>query len=122
VKWRGRMVPGAGKATIMHERRGPALEEHVGVRIHPGTLNLTLDGPFDWAGATEIPIPDAVSWADLDGEWFMSSARVQAVSVGGVDAWAVRMERSRAPRNLIEVVAPTRLRDKLTGTVRVAPR
>jgi CTP-dependent riboflavin kinase len=122
VRWVGQMRHGTGKATIMHERRGPALEEYAGTDLHPGTLNIVLDRPFDWSGAETIAVPDAVSWADLDGEWFVSSASVQPISVGDMDAWAVRMERSRAPRNLIEVVAPVRLRDKLSGTVKVALR
>ena len=106
---------GAGKAAVMHERRGAAIADAVGVDVVPGTLNVMLNRPFDWAGAKVVPMPDAVSWSALDGPWLTSTARIKRVEVGGVEAWALRMERSRAPDRLLELVAPVRLRDAITS-------
>lgn len=113
ARYVARPLNGTGKATIMHARRGPTVEEHVGVQIVPGTLNASLDRPFDWSGAAEIPIPDAVSWSDLGGEWFTSTARIQPVTIAGIPAWAMRLERSRAPMTLVELVSDARLRDRI---------
>lgn len=106
------MQNGTGIASRMHDRRIGPVERLVGVPLHRGTLNLTLDRPFDWAAEhVTLTLPDAKDWQDLDGEWFESPARVSPVLVGYHAAWAMRLDRSSAPANLIEVVAPVRLRD-----------
>jgi CTP-dependent riboflavin kinase len=106
-------LAGTGKATIMHTRRGPALEDLLGVALIPGTLNLRLDRPFDWSGASEVAIPDAVSWSALDGPWVTGQAHIQAVTVAGIPAWALRLHRSNAPTDLVEVLSSTHLRSRV---------
>lgn len=102
---------GTGKATIMHERRGQALGAAVGHPLVPGTLNVVLDRPLDWSGATEHVIPDAVSWSNLDGPWNSTPVRLKPVVIGGEAAWAFRPLRSNAPANLVELLSCVRLRD-----------
>lgn len=105
---------GLGRATKMHSRRGPTLSSICGTQIQPGTLNLSLDRPFDWSGAVPAIIPDACSWSHLDGLWQISSARVAAVRLDDTPAWAVRLDRSGAPDTLVELVAAVILRDEIT--------
>lgn len=110
--YRARMVNGTGIASRMHDRRIDPIQQYVGACLHRGTLNLSLDKPFDWAAPHEaITVPDAKNWQDLDGPWFESVARVYPVLVGYQRAWVMRLDRSSAPANTIEVVAPVRLRD-----------
>lgn len=109
--WTAEPLGGTGKASQMHDRRAPAFERFTGPGLVTGTLNARLDRAFDWTGAETILVPDAASWSDLDGPWIQSTARVQALTIGGVHAWAVRMERSKAPGELVELVSTARLRD-----------
>jgi CTP-dependent riboflavin kinase len=115
VIYQARAVDGVGRATRMHARRGPALSRLLGADLFPGTLNLRLDRPFLWKGAKPVPVPDALDWGDLDGDWIESQAMIQPVTLSGVSAWAMRLHRSRAPADLVEVLSEVRLRDVVAG-------
>lgn len=123
MTYTARMIPGKGIASRMHARRIGPVEELVGTALHPGTLNLKLDRAFDWgADHTELTIPDAKVWTNLAGEWFRSQVSVYPITVNGIEAWAMRLKRSRAGRHVVEVLAPVMLRDVLSAPVTVEHR
>jgi CTP-dependent riboflavin kinase len=113
------MKPGKGIASRMHARRIGPVEAITGP-LYPGTLNLVLDRRFDWGMAHHaVRIPDARDWSNLDGAWYESAARIYPVTVNGLGAWVMRLDRSRASKRLVEIVASVRLRDVVLSPVLV---
>jgi CTP-dependent riboflavin kinase len=114
------MKSGKGIASRMHTRRIGPVEAITGP-LRPGTLNLVLDRRFDWGAAHHaVQVPDARDWSNLDGAWYESTARIYPVSVNGLRAWVMHLDRSRASKRLVEIVAAVRLRDVLEDPVTVA--
>jgi CTP-dependent riboflavin kinase len=120
------MIAGAGGATAAFEhaggRRIGEIAEVLGWRPFPGSLNVRLEVPFDWNdGYYRAEILDVVERGrGLDVEWRPRWARFYPVTIDGVDACAMRFEGERYPAELVELIAPWRLRDRLTsGTARV---
>ncbi len=114
----------SGKASVMHERRGQALEQATGTRLYPGTLNLGLDKRFAWSTAPHkvVMVPDAVKWGSTNGPWTTSEARLYPIYVNDHPAWVLRLARSGASRSHIEVLASVRLRDHHKSPVTVRLR
>lgn len=118
MSYSGVTMHGRGIASRMHDRRIGPVEDAVGCELYPGTLNVSLSRAFDW-GAThrQITVPDAADWNELDGEWRTGTLRLYPVAINGLAAWVMRLDRSRAPLSLVEIVAPVRLRDMVDGPV-----
>lgn len=115
------MQAGAGGAT-------PAFEHEAGRRIHEihailgvkpvaGSLNLRLDGPFDWdRGYLRSQVLDVQDRAaGLSSAWAPRWARFYPITIDEVPAWAFRFEGERYDRKFMELIAPMRLRDAVQG-------
>lgn len=113
---------GAGGASKAFEyasgRRMDEIEAILGWRPVPGSLNLRCDRPFDWRrGYFRSQVLDVTNRrAGLLSDWAPRWARFYPVSVSGEPAVAFRFEGERYADNFVELVAPVRLRDELTGT------
>lgn len=128
-EWRshlGTIVAGAGGATRAFEyadsRRVAEIERTLGWRPFPGSLNLSLDGPFGWDdGFYRARVLDVVDRAKgFESEWAQRWARFYPVRVDGEDACAMRFEGESYSENFMEVLARDRLRVLLAGpTVRI---
>ena len=122
VDWRAVPIVGTGRATVMHDRRGAAIEAVTGP-IVTGTLNVRLDAPFDWSAPhVSVDVPDAVDWSRLDGPWTTGKANLYPVRIGGEDAWALRLARSAGPLDLLEIVSRIRLRNAIAFPATVVLR
>lgn len=118
---RGAIVAGAGGATKAFEyaggRRIAEIERILGWRPFPGSLNVSLDGPFGWQdGFYRAQILDVTNrHRGFDSEWAPRWARFYPVTIDGEDACALRFEGERYPETLMELLAPDRLRDMIPG-------
>lgn len=117
----GTIVAGAGGATAAFEyaggRRIGEIGYALGWRPYPGSLNVRLDQPFDWNDRHyRAEILDVVQRGrGLEVEWSPRWVRFYPLTIDGVDACAMRFEGERYPPDLLELIAPWRLRDRLTS-------
>lgn len=115
------MLAGAGGATAAFEyadgRRIGEVESILGFRPVPGSLNLRLDGPFDWdRGYYRAQVLDVKDRsAGLDSEWAPRWARFYPLTIDGHSVCAFRFEGERYELRFMEVIAPQRLRDVIPG-------
>lgn len=105
-KLTGRVARGAGE-TLRRMLGGTllgALYERTGVVFYPGTLNLELAAPFDWAGALRIE-SDEMSGGDP------GFSLVPCLVFDELQSFLVRQDGVARPPNVVEVLAPLPLRD-----------
>ena len=107
---RGVVVGGLGEGQYYISREGYSeqFRRLLGFEPFPGTLNIRLDEPFLPSGLQAIRIEGFRDEGRTFGE-----CKCYRIAVNGVEAAVVRPERSNYPANLIEVLAPVRLRDAL---------
>jgi len=107
---RGRLVSGLGEGQHYVARDGyrKQFQEKLGFDPFPGTLNIRLDRPFDYAWRRAIKIEGF-----LDEGVTFGKCSCYKVKVMGIEAAIVRPERSSYPQDLVEVIAPIRLRSSL---------
>lgn len=105
----GKITAGLGQAGYFLSREGYRRQflECLGFVPFPGTLNVLLDEPFP------ASYPSILIQGFSEGEECFGGCRCYLISVGGMEAAAIRPERSRHPPELIEVIAPTNLRQAL---------
>lgn len=109
---------GAGASRAMaHERcrRMLELKEILGYMPFPGSLNLSLDRPFDYSQpCIEAEVLNPQSVHNFDAPWVKEVFQFWPITIAGIEAHAVCMKRRhRAQRQptFMEVYAPVRLRD-----------
>jgi 2-polyprenyl-3-methyl-5-hydroxy-6-metoxy-1,4-benzoquinol methylase len=114
------VVSGAGGATpaFLYDqgRRIDEIEYALGFKPYPGSLNLRLAEPFDFdSGYYRSQILDVVDRsAGLESKWAPRWARFYPLIIDGEQAWAFRFEGEKYATNFLELLAPIRLRDKVT--------
>jgi SAM-dependent methyltransferase len=117
----GRLVSGAGGATrafnYAGSRRCVEIDRLLGFYPYPGSINLELQGDFDWeSGYYRSQILDVLDRrAGLNSEWVPRWCRFAPVELSGHAAFAMRFEGERYPLNFVEVISHARLRDTLRG-------
>lgn len=108
---------GATKAfEYLDGRRISEIEDILGYRPYPGSLNCTVDRPFDYSKnyytASILDLKNRST--GLDGEWALREARFIPVIVIGdeiVDAHAFKFKGDSYAPEFIELISPVRLRD-----------
>jgi riboflavin kinase, archaea type len=103
---RGKILSGLGQAQYFLTREGYSRQftEKLGFVPFPGTLNVLLEEPFQ------------TEWQEIQIEGFseegrsFGECRCCRIKLNGMQAVVVRPERSRYPPELIEVIAPVKLR------------
>lgn len=121
TQFRGVVRPGAGGASKAFAYRGGRrigeLEDILGIRAYPGSLNVHLETPFDWERAYyRSRVLDVVDRAKgLEGEWLPRSVRLYPVAIGGTETYVFRFEGESYPERFVELVAGERLRDLIPG-------
>jgi riboflavin kinase len=97
-------VLGQGQYFISREGYSRQFLEHLGFVPFPGTLNVFLEEPFP-AEQPAIRIEGFVEEGKSFGE-----CKCYRIKLNGIEAAVVRPEKSRYPPELIEIVAPVKLR------------
>jgi SAM-dependent methyltransferase len=114
---RGTVRSGAGGAAKAFEhaggRRIAEIRHAFDLDPFPGSLNLTLDRPFDWGvGYFRAQISD---WVDrskgFSGPQALRWCRFAPVLFDNHDAFAMRFEGDGYPADFVELVSDTKLRD-----------
>jgi SAM-dependent methyltransferase len=119
--WSGAMIDGAGGATKAFEyaenRRMDEMEEILGWRPFPGSLNIQLDKPFDWnSGYYRAQVLDVADRSKgLSSPWVSRWARFYPVKMDGIPAMAFRFEGEQYRAYFMELIAPQKLRDVCAG-------
>ena len=105
----GKVITGLGKAGYFLSREGYCrqFQEKLGFVPFPGTLNVLLEEPFP-ASAPAILIHGFSEKEERFG-----ACRCYRIRINGLDAVAIRPEKSSHPPELIEVIAPLNLRRAL---------
>jgi riboflavin kinase len=103
---RGKVSSGLGQAQYFLSREGylRQFKERLGFVPFPGTLNVLLEEPFS-AGVQPIEI---MGFSE-DGKSF-GECKCYRIKLKGIRAAIVRPEKSRYPPEIIEIIAPVRLR------------
>ena len=107
---------GASKAFVYEENRRMKEIEHIlGFYPYPGSLNVSLDAPFDWSqGYYRAQVLDVKNRREgLDSEWIPRWARFYPVNLGQEKAFAFRFEGDNYPKHFVELISPNRLRDSV---------
>jgi SAM-dependent methyltransferase len=117
----GMMQAGAGGATKAFEhageRRIAEIESILGWRPVPGSLNVSLEQPFEWdTRFYRAPVLDVKDRSKgLGSEWAPRWARFYPVRIEDHEACVFRFEGERYPDTFVELIAPQRLRDVIAG-------
>jgi riboflavin kinase len=103
---RGRIMAGQGQGQYFISREGYSCQflQKLGFVPFPGTLNVLLEEPFP-AGRKAIEIEGF-----SEGGKSFGGCKCYPIKLNEIQAAVVRPERSRYPAELIEVIAPVRLR------------
>lgn len=116
---RAHVVPGSGHASAAFEldngRRCREIEQILGYRPYPGTLNLRLPCAFDWEahGFVSAALMDAVDRADPRSIWALRRARFYPCTVDGLPGHVIHFDADRQHPHLVGVIAPQRLRGRV---------
>jgi riboflavin kinase len=103
---RGKVASGLGLGQYFLTREGYSRQfvEKLGFVPFPGTLNVQLEEPFP----AELPAIRIEGFAE-EGKSF-GECKCYRIKLNGIEAAVVRPEKSRYPLELIEVIAPVKLR------------
>jgi riboflavin kinase len=103
---RGKIASGLGQGQYFISREGYSRQfvEHLGFVPFPGTLNVQLEEPFP-AEKQAIRIEGFAEEGKSFGE-----CKCYRIKLNGFEAAVVRPEKSRYPPELIEIIAPVKLR------------
>lgn len=98
---------GEGQHYISKDGYSSQFQKMLGFIPFPGTLNLRLDEPF-------VPSGEAIKIMGFSekGKTF-GGCDCYWIRINGIKAVIVRPERSSYPSDLIEIIAPIRLRESL---------
>ena len=104
---RGKVSSGSGQAQYFLSREGYCSQflEQLGFIPFPGTLNVMLEEPFPTDGLQEIKIEGFTEEGKSFGE-----CKCYRIKFKGMQAVVVRPEKSRYPPEMIEIIAPAKLR------------
>jgi len=114
--YRGIAQDGCGDASraMTHERcrRMVEIQKALGYMPFPGSLNMTLDKPFDYSQPhIEADLLNPKTNRDWTGDWKPATFRFWPIKVNGVACHAVLPKGKTRPELFLEVYAPVRLRD-----------
>ena len=103
---RGKIASGLGQGQYFISREGYSRQfvEQLGFVPFPGTLNVRLEEPFP----AEQPAIRIEGFAE-EGKSF-GECKCYRIKLNGIEAAVVRPEKSRYPPELIEIIAPVKLR------------
>ena len=104
---RGKVSSGSGQAQYFLSREGYRSQflKQLGFIPFPGTLNVMLEEPFPTDRLQEIKIEGFTEEGKSFGE-----CKCYLIKFNSMKAAVVRPEKSRYPPEMIEIIAPVKLR------------
>ena len=111
----GRVVSGLGEGAFYISLEGykRAIEERLGFTPFPGTLNIKLDPQYMPYRRYLDGLPGVVIPGFSNGLRTYGAVKAFRARVNGVEGAVVMPERTHHPTDVIEVIAPVKLRDAL---------
>ena len=111
---RGTVESGYGKASHWLTIFSNAYEVRFGLRFYPGTLNLTLDVPFDWEAAERGPDLIKLSPDETGGEREVLMYPCRLPELGDTEGflWTTVGGKPRPDPRMAEFVASIGIRDR----------
>ena len=88
-------------------------EEKLRFSPFPGTLNVKLSESSSALRSRLLELPAVQIEGFNDGERTFGGGKCYSVNIGGIEAAVVAPERTHYPSDLIEIIAPVKLRDTL---------
>jgi len=88
-------------------------EEKLRFSPFPGTLNVKLSESSSALRNRLLELPAVQIEGFSDGERTFGGGKCYSVNVGGIEAAVIAPERTHYPSDLIEIIAPVKLRDTL---------
>ena len=113
---------GASKAFLFEDsRRTKEIENIIGVKCVPGSLNVWTDEWFDWNKnyyrAQVLDVQDRRR--GIFSKWVPKWARIYPVKVDGHQGYAFRFEGESYPLNLVEVIGDIKFREVVGERVKI---
>ncbi len=102
--YHGRVVSGPKEGAYWIAKYSDKIEEKIGIKPFPGTLNIAVDGPVHYP-EKGLFIP---SWKER-GKYFGAVFLFPAIMLN-TKVWVVLPEIRNNPDNIIEVISDRRLR------------
>jgi len=117
VNIKGELISGMGEGQYYITRPGytQQFEERLGFRPYPGTLNLLLERKHDIVVREML---DNCPYIKIDGftdeERTFGAVKCYLISINGVKGAIISPLRTHHPKNVIEIISPVYLREKLS--------
>lgn len=111
----GNVFTGLGEGQYYISRDGYMAQfiEMLGFEPYPGTLNVRLDGPSAKVRERMNLIEPVHVRGFSDGERSFGGGRCYPVEIEGIKGAVIVPERTHYPADLLEIIAPVRLRETL---------
>ena len=111
----GNVLKGLGEGQYYVNMPGyrKQFEEKLRFSPFPGTLNVKLSESSSALRNRLLELPAVQIEGFSDGERTFGGGKCYSVNVGGIEAAVVAPERTHYPSDLIEIIAPVKLRDTL---------
>ncbi|RFA94205.1 DUF120 domain-containing protein [Pyrobaculum aerophilum] len=111
----GRVISGLGEGAFYISLEGyrRAIEEKLGFTPFPGTLNIKLDPQYLPYRRYLDGLPGIVIPGFTNGLRTYGGVKAFKAKINGVEGAVVMPERTHHPTDVIEIVAPVKLRDAL---------
>ncbi len=104
---------GEGKYYIAKDGYVSQFQDKLGFTPFPGTLNVRLDDmSAELREKTDLMQPFIINGFN-DGERTFGGGKCYPVEIGGIKAAVIIPDRSHYPEDLLELIAPVKLREKL---------
>ena len=104
---------GEGKYYIAKDGYVSQFQDKLGFTPFPGTLNIRLDDmSAEIREKTALIQPFTINGFN-DGERTYGGGKCYPVEIGGIKAAVIIPDRSHYPEDLLEIIAPVKLREKL---------
>ncbi|WP_367344367.1 winged helix-turn-helix domain-containing protein/riboflavin kinase [Methanomethylovorans sp.] len=115
IELQGKVIAGLGEGQYYISQHGymSQFSEKLGFQPFPGTLNITLDeASIAMRQPMEFTEPIIIEGFN-DGERTFGAGKCYPIRINGIKSAVIIPERTHYPANLLEIIAPVNLREKL---------
>jgi riboflavin kinase len=111
----GNIITGLGEGQYYISREGymSQFRDKLGFKPYPGTLNVRLDGPSAEMRDRMAFIRPVVVHGFSDGERSFGGGKCYQIEVEGIKGAVIIPDRTHYPADLLEIIAPVKLREML---------